>query len=1041
MKSKKKIILMVVLIFIVVVIAIFLKKTTAIEKSVSTIKNIFLSGDINTLATENEAQIGSQGYATLEDALAVAKNGEEIDLLKDVERDTEIIVPEKTDAIIDLNGFSINNTAVTSTNNSYSLSLELIEKLTIKDSGNSGTINGINVKSAYTSSEVNIGEKDGKANTTPIIDKCNFGVGIVNFYDGILREFDKKNSHIDGTEVGYKPKINGTELILEKSNTVEAKIEGKEYYAIENAISDTTASQTIQILNDITRDFTITIQKDVIIDLNGKNIVSKEEECINNDGIHNRLLIKNSDSMGNGKIEGSNGIENSSELIIKGVNIVGRSYDGIWGRASNITIEGGEISGKRYGILLNNCSVTLGKKDSDVSTTSPVISGGTYGIYNGTRTFNFYDGKVIGNTEPIRSAVGVSDKPDGYEVVVEGNTATLQPRHTIKYTVEYYTSSTENYTQKEDKTETVPTTQTTLTVDRTSISGKTFDGYKFSKATVNGTEYNSITKLPESVEDGTVIKVYYTKRTDLKYKIEYYYNGIKENEEEIENQTYQEEITRTAIEPKIETNKKDGYRLAKEDEIKDLNGKTVDNGVVGTPLTISTVENNNIIKVYYMPDENQKHQIQYTVEYYLGENPEAVLSEAETQEVQKLITKLTVDKEKISSKKYDGYKLLKIVVTEGLEPEREFGSIESLEEEVENNAIIKVYFVPDEAQKKDLRYTIEFYKDGIEEVGDRFIDEKVVQVLEQNDLQVRKDKIQEDKYDEYELKRITITYPGVAEAEIGKDAIPDSVVTETVIKVYYENKYHNIGYKIEIYKGKVETATETEEITEKVEKAQTKLTLDRSKIEETKYEGYKIAKVILEVGKQIKEYKTLADVPVEVENGTTVKVYYLRKASVRVKHIDKETNRELVSDEIIEGVEGEEYKTKAQSITGYMYDSIIGNAEGQMQVVENPDGTTNIETLVQYFYTKIKESEVNPPSGNNDGNNQGTGSSPNESNTLQESLSKLIKKKNNKKSINNENGVDTSDKTPVIAVSVIILVISINILVILIRRKIKNKKE
>ena len=72
MKSKKKLILIAVLISIVIVIAIFLKKTTAIEKSVSTIKNIFLSEEINTLATDNEVQIGEQGYATLEEALAVA---------------------------------------------------------------------------------------------------------------------------------------------------------------------------------------------------------------------------------------------------------------------------------------------------------------------------------------------------------------------------------------------------------------------------------------------------------------------------------------------------------------------------------------------------------------------------------------------------------------------------------------------------------------------------------------------------------------------------------------------------------------------------------------------------------------------------------------------------------------------------------------------------------------------------------------------------------------------------------------------------------
>ena len=146
MKSKKKIILIVVLIFLLgIMLFIFGNKKMVTEIKGLVEKEFLTENDIMPIA-DNEVQIGDQGYAKLEDALAVVKNGEEIDLLKNVERDIEIVVPRNIDAIIDLNGFSINNTTVTSTNDSYSLKLNSPKKLIIKDSGTSGTINGISCK-------------------------------------------------------------------------------------------------------------------------------------------------------------------------------------------------------------------------------------------------------------------------------------------------------------------------------------------------------------------------------------------------------------------------------------------------------------------------------------------------------------------------------------------------------------------------------------------------------------------------------------------------------------------------------------------------------------------------------------------------------------------------------------------------------------------------------------------------------------------------------------------------------------------------------
>ena len=391
--------------------------------------------------------------------------------------------------------------------------------------------------------EVNIGEKDGTVKTTPIIKKCN--VYEINFYDGVLEGFDYFNSAIYETEIGYIPKNNGTEIVLEKSNTIEAKIEEKEYYAIENAISEATDGQTIQISNNISRYSTgaigIDLYKNIIIDLNGKNIVSNGCEALKNDGT---LTIIDNSTKGNGEIEGTvqYGIYNCKQLTIKGGNIygnnngivptasnviveggtiVGKNYCGIYNDWSNVTITGGEIRGKKYGIYAKGSSsskysITLGKKDSDVSTETPIVSGEQYGIYTeGTGTFNFYDGKVIGNTKPIEPETGVNNKPNGYEVVVEENVATLQlQQHTIKYTIEYYTSN--NYKENKEKSETVPITQDKLTVDKNEIKEKTFDGYKFSKITIDGTDYKSAEEIPNEVPNGTTIKVYYLREMTVK---------------------------------------------------------------------------------------------------------------------------------------------------------------------------------------------------------------------------------------------------------------------------------------------------------------------------------------------------------------------------------------------------------------------------------------------------------------------------------------------------------------------------------------------
>ena len=83
-----------------------------------------------------------------------------------------------------------------------------------------------------------------------------------------------------------------------------------------------------------------------------------------------------------------------------------------------------------------------------------------------------------------------------------------------------------------------------------------------------------------------------------------------------------------------------------------------------------------------------------------------------------------------------------------------------------------------------------------------------------------------------------------------------------------------------------------------------------------------------------------------------VKYYYIKKASVRVEYIDKDTGEKLTEDEIINGHENDEYTTEQKDFKDYELVEVPENAEGTMKVTKNEDGTYNTETIVQYYYTK-----------------------------------------------------------------------------------------
>ena len=98
-----------------------------------------------------------------------------------------------------------------------------------------------------------------------------------------------------------------------------------------------------------------------------------------------------------------------------------------------------------------------------------------------------------------------------------------------------------------------------------------------------------------------------------------------------------------------------------------------------------------------------------------------------------------------------------------------------------------------------------------------------------------------------------------------------------------------------------------------------------------------------------------------------VEYYYIRRASVKVEYIDKNTEEVIKQDDldttiIIDGYEGDEYITEEKVFKGYELEKdsegnpiLPENKDGEMKVVQNDDGTINNQTIVRYYYRKVSK--------------------------------------------------------------------------------------
>ena len=212
-----------------------------------------------------------------------------------------------------------------------------------------------------------------------------------------------------------------------------------------------------------------------------------------------------------------------------------------------------------------------------------------------------------------------------------------------------------------------------------------------------------------------------------------------------------------------------------------IEGYKADKTVVQGEMPFSDVEET----VVYTIDEDAKKELSYTVEYY--KDGQIVSGDTQTVKTEVQVLQpdtLTVKKEDINTvNKYYGYKFEKTDPT-------------TIPETVSNGDVIKVYYVLDEDAKKELSYTVEYYKDGQIVSGDTQTVKTEVQVLQPDTLTVKKEDINTvNKYYGYKFEKTDPT------------TIPETVSNGDVIKVYYV-KRTDLTYTVHYYYNGIEAEEE-----------------------------------------------------------------------------------------------------------------------------------------------------------------------------------------------------------------------------------------
>ena len=368
---------------------------------------------------------------------------------------------------------------------------------------------------------------------------------------------------------------------------------------------------------------------------------------------------------------------------------------------------------------------------------------------------------------------------------------------------------------------------------------------------IDGYNYDSVDKDKLIIGTGeNVINIYYTKRNDLSYKVNYL---EKDTNKVLHNPKVQDGMTFESV-------------VTSADEVIDIDGYNYDS-VDKETLTITTGE--NVINIYY----TKRTDLSYTVNY-LEKDTNKVLHEPKTTENMTFESTVNSADEVISiyGYNYDSVDKDTLIITTG-----------------EN--VINIYYT-----KKDTKVIVHYYEEGTTN--------KVSEDVE----------IPGKVFDDYTTTSaddIPSKYELVAEPENKNGTMTEDEIT---VIYYYRKKA-------------------TQVIVHYYEENTTK----------------KLSEDVTINGRVDDKYTTISatDIPIKYElvatpsnaNGSmteaTIEVIYyyrVKDAVVHIRYLEKGTEKVLADPDRIDGKVDDDYQTKAKEIDGYQLVEHTGNEKGKFEV-------------------------------------------------------------------------------------------------------------
>ena len=284
------------------------------------------------------------------------------------------------------------------------------------------------------------------------------------------------------------------------------------------------------------------------------------------------------------------------------------------------------IVNKNVGILANDELITK-VTDANATIVDKIIlvnDGTTNGnpddiVINsdGSFTYTSSSNKFVGNVT-YKYFVETTVTINGVSTVVKSNTSTIT-LNVVKNPTTYVV----NYLEKDTNV---------ILHNPKNESGYVFD--EVTESAINILGYNKVMQIEKTIildknSSNNVINVYYTKRTDLSYTVNYLEkdtNKVLSNSKTVDNQTY-------------------GEKINSSDEIIDIKGYNYDSV---TPETLTIDVEGNVINVYY----TKKNDLSYTVNY-LEKDTNKVLSNSKTVENQTYGDEINSNDEVIEIKGYN----------------------------------------------------------------------------------------------------------------------------------------------------------------------------------------------------------------------------------------------------------------------------------------------------------------------------------------------------------------------------------------------------